>query len=144
MDDLDDMFDSIINKPQKPQPKKAEASFLESQEEKDDEILNTPCEKCGDTETPLHVNKICGNCYTPETVQIKDEEPALQYRRIRKVPYLKRWPTCGLCKARLLGNRFGWFAKDEDGNHWWWCVPCMEKCNCYATKEEIKHAQQER
>lgn len=115
MDDLDDMFDSIINKPTKPQPKKAEASSLESKEKKDEKTLNT-----------------------------ESEAPPLQYRRIRKVPYLKRWPTCGLCKARLLGNRFGWFAKDEDGNHWWWCVPCMEKCNCYATKEEIKHAQQER
>ncbi len=117
MDDLDDMFDSIINKPTKPQPKKAEASFLESKEKKNE------------------VTKI---------EKTEDEAPPLQYRRIKKVPYLKRWPKCGLCTARLLGNRFGWFAEDEDGTHWWWCVPCMEKCNCYATKEEIKRAKQER
>jgi len=146
MDDLDDMFDSIINKPTKPQPEKAEASSLESQEEAD-EIINTPCGKCGDTTTPLHVNGVCGNCYTPESVEIKnteDEVPPLRYRRIRKVPYLKKWPKCGLCSTVLLGNRFGWFAEDEDGEHWWWCVPCMEKCNCYATEEEIERASKER
>ena len=110
MDDLDDMFDSIINNPQKPQPKKAEASFLESQEEED---------------------------------EIKNDSDPLKFRRVRQVPYLKRWPKCSMCKNTLLGNRFGWFAEDEDGNHWWWCVPCMEKCNCYATEKEIKRAQQE-
>ena len=24
--------------------------------------INTPCEKCGDTETPLHWNGLCANC----------------------------------------------------------------------------------
>ena len=116
MADLDDMFDSIINKPTKPQPKKAEASSLESKEKKNE---------------------------VTETENTEDKAPPLQYRRVRKVPYLKRWPKCGLCTNRLLGSRFGWFAEDEDGNHWWWCVPCMEKCNCYATKEEIERAKQE-
>lgn len=117
MDDLDDMFDSIINKPTKPQPKKAEASSLEPEEKKDE---------------------------VTKTENTEDEVPPLRYRRIRKVPYLKKWPKCGLCSTVLLGNRFGWFAEDEDGEHWWWCVPCMEKCNCYATEEEIERASKER
>ncbi len=142
-DELDDLVKSIINA--EPQLEKAEVFSLESQEE-DDEILNTPCVKCGDTATPLHANEVCGNCYTPESVEIKnkDEDDPLQYRRIKKVPYLRRWPKCSLCKNKLLGDRFGWHAEDEDGNHWWWCVPCMEKCNCYATEEEIKRAKNTR
>jgi len=74
----------------------------------------------------------------------KEEQDPLQYRRVRKVPYLKKWPTCGICKERLLGDRFGWFTECEDGEHWWWCIPCMEECDCYATEKEIKNAKKER
>ena len=115
MDEFDELLDSLINEPEKPQPEKAEASFVESKEIK-----------------------------TDSKVVADDEVPPLRYRRIRKVPYLKKWPKCGLCSTVLLGDRFGWFAEDEDGEHWWWCVPCMEKCNCFATEEEIKRASKER
>lgn len=27
--------------------------------------MNVPCRKCGSTETPLHTNHVCGNCYQP-------------------------------------------------------------------------------
>jgi hypothetical protein len=83
-DELNNLFDSIINKPKKPQPKKTEAFS-------------------------------------------KDNKDPFHFRRIKKVPYLKRWPQCNGCKTRLLGNRLGWFAEDKDGNHLWWCVSCSEK-----------------
>jgi len=130
MNNFEDMFDAVME------------DLIDNDESA--EIINTPCVKCGDTETPLHVNEVCGNCYTPEAVQIKDREDPLQYRRVRIVPYLKRWPKCSMCKDTLLGNRHGWFAEDVDGNHWWWCVPCLEKANCFPTEEEIKRAQKER
>ena len=74
----------------------------------------------------------------------EDQPDPLRYRRVRKVPYLKKWPKCGMCSTVLLGDRFGWFSECEDGEHWWWCVPCMEKCDCHATEEEIKRANKER
>jgi len=112
-----DLINSILGS--KPQPEKAEASSLE-QDEKLEEKNHETVEQ--DDDTP----------------------PPLRYRRVKKVPYLKKWPKCGMCSTVLLGDRFGWFAEDEDGGHWWWCVPCMEKCDCYATEEEIKRAQKER
>ena len=139
MTDFDDLFDSAMDD-------LLGKDSLKSQEEAD-EIINTPCGKCGDTTTPLHVNGVCGNCYTPESVEIKNKEeeepPILQYRKVKKVPYLKRWPRCGLCKERLLGNRYGWFTEDEDGEHWWWCVRCLEAEDCFPTEEEKLKAEQE-
>ncbi len=75
--------------------------------------------------------------------QKEEEPPILQYRKVKKVPYLKRWPRCGLCKERLLGNRYGWFTECEDGEHWWWCVRCLEAENCFPTEEEKLRAEQE-
>tara|TARA_R110000751_G_scaffold1985_10_gene7638 strand:- start:619 stop:972 length:354 start_codon:yes stop_codon:yes gene_type:complete len=103
MDELDDLFDSIINKPKKPQPKKAEASSLDE-----------------------------GKKYDP-----------LKSRRVKVVPYLRKWPTCVTCEGRLLGDRFGWFLEDKDGRHWWWCVKCLERTNRIATDKEKEHARKE-
>lgn len=33
---------------------------------KDEDVLGQPCQECGNTETPLHTNGVCGNCFAPD------------------------------------------------------------------------------
>jgi|TARA_R110000824_G_scaffold6133_3_gene28188 hypothetical protein len=127
MDDLDDLMNSIIDP--KPQPENAEAFSTGNPENQ---------EKDNKDENSIKVKNV-----SKDWKYGTAEDPVV-YRRVRKIPYVRKWPTCGLCKKKITGDRFGWFCKDEDGDHWWWCVPCMEADDCYATEEEIKRAKKER
>lgn len=49
---------------------------MEKGQEDAEEIENTPCKVCGSTETPLHFNRVCGNCYWDDSI----DEPTTQGR----------------------------------------------------------------